>query len=106
MIERIAVLGEACGRWAQGVYERRGIESLRALQGFYKLHTRHSAASLNRACLTALQHGTYRFRDLRRLLEQNAEQTTFAFAQNHPLIRDLSAYGQFIAANQSDPAQS
>ena len=43
-----------------------------------------------------LKAGTYRFKDLRRLLGQQSEQKVFAFADNHPLIRDLSVYSNFI----------
>ena len=44
----------------------------------------------------ALKAGTYRFKDLRRLLGQQSEQKVFAFADNHPLIRDLTVYSNFI----------
>jgi hypothetical protein len=57
---------------------------------------RASATALNAACAKALKNGTYRLKDVRRLLGQKAEQTSFGFAQTHPLIRDLKAYSDFI----------
>jgi cell division protein YceG involved in septum cleavage len=44
----------------------------------------------------ALKAGTYRFKDLRRLIGQPTEQKLFAFADNHPLIRNLTVYSNFI----------
>jgi transposase len=95
-ISRAAVLGEQCALWAQGAYVARGAESLRSIMGLCGLIKHHSASTLNNACSKALQAGTYRFKDLRRLLGQQAEQKAFAFAESHPLIRDLTVYSNFI----------
>jgi hypothetical protein len=64
--------------------------------GLCDLIKQHSASAINNACAKALKAGTYRFKDLRRLLGQQSEQTVFAFADNHPLIRDLTVYSNFI----------
>jgi hypothetical protein len=40
--------------------------------------------------------GTHRFKDLRRLIGEQAEQKVFSFADHHPLIRDLTIYSNFI----------
>jgi transposase len=95
-ISRAAVLGEECGQWAQGAFDTRGVESLRSIMGLCGLIKHHSARAINTACLKALKAGTYRFKDLRRLIGQRAEQELFGFADNHPLIRDLTVDSNFI----------
>jgi transposase len=95
-ISRAAVFGEQCGGWAQAAFDNRGPESLRAIMGLCALIKRHSATAMNAACAKALENGTYRLKDVRRLLGQKAEQTRFGFAETHPLIRDLKTYSDFI----------
>ena len=95
-ISRAAVIGEECGQWAQGAFELRGAEALRSIMGLCALIKQHSATAINTACSKALKAGTYRFKDLRRLIGQQSEQKTFAFADSHPLIRDLTVYSNFI----------
>jgi transposase len=99
-VSRAAVLGEQCGKWAQGAVDTRGPESLRSIMGLCGLIRKHSAAALNAACTKALTSGTYRLKDIRRLLGEQAEQTAFGFAQSHPLIRDLKTYSDFINYDQ------
>ena len=99
-VSRAAVLGEPCGQWAQGALDRRGPEALRSIMGLCSLIKTHSASVLNAACTKALQSGTYRLKDLRRLIGEQTEQTTFGFAQSHPLIRDLKTYADFMNHHQ------
>ena len=95
-INRAAVLGESCGQWAQQAFNSRGPESLRAIMGLCQLIKKHSAVALNTACAKAIKGGTYRLKDVRRLMGEQPEQTAFGFAETHPLIRDLSIYSEFI----------
>ena len=53
----------------------------------------HLVQAIGREVLKA---GTYRFKDIRRLIGEQSEQKSFAFADNHPLIRDLTVYSNFI----------
>jgi transposase len=95
-VSRAAVLGEPCGQWAQLALDARGPESLRSIMGLCGLIKKHSAATLNTACAKAIQSGTHRLRDIRQLIGQRPEQSTFAFEESHPLIRDLKAYSEFM----------
>jgi hypothetical protein len=95
-ISRAAVLGEPCGQWAQQTFNSRGPESLRAIMGLCQLIKKHSAVALNIACAKAIKTGTYRLKDVRRLMGEQTEQTAFGFAENHPLIRDLKTYSEFV----------
>ncbi len=81
-------------RWDQR--EVRIIEGMRSLMGLVSLSERHSFPALNLACARALAKQTWRLRDVRALLGTGETQTQLAFAQHHPLIRDLSEYGIFI----------
>ena len=95
-ISRAGLLGEPCGQWAQGAFDTRGAQALRSIMGLCQLTNRYSAGAINAACCKALKAGTYRFKDLRRLINQQAEQNIFAFAHQHPLIRDLRVYSNFV----------
>jgi hypothetical protein len=103
-ISRAALLGEECGQWAQAAFERRGAEALRSIMALCGLIKHHSASKINHTCAKALTAGTYRFKDLRRLLGEQPEQKIFGFAETHPLIRDLTIYSNYI--NQFHPHES
>src|SRR6266851_2154726 len=93
---RASELGSDCAGWAQTLVKNRGIEGMRSLMGLVSLSERHSFPALNLACARALAKQTWRLRDVRALLGTGETQTQLAFAQHHPLIRDLSEYGIFI----------
>ncbi len=76
--------------------QQRGIEALRSLMGLVNLSDKHSFRALNQACARASAKGAWRLRDVRALLQSSELQTQLAFAQHHPLIRQLSEYGVFI----------
>jgi transposase len=101
-VSRAAVLGEQCGQWAQAAVNARGPESLRSIMALCRLIKQHSAAVLDAACGKALKSGTYRFKDIRRLIGEQIKQSTFDFAQSHPLIRDLTIYSNFINHYQQE----
>jgi hypothetical protein len=80
------------------VLQEKGPLGLRSIMGLLGLTDHHSFKQLNAACAKALHHGAWRVRDVRALLDQRPreEQTHLAFAQSHPLIRNLAEYGLFI----------
>lgn len=97
-VNRAAVLGEACGQWAQSAVDARGPEALRAVMALCGLINKHSGPVLNSACERALKTGARRLKDIRRLIDENAaQQNTFGFVEDHPLIRDLKIYSQFLS---------
>jgi hypothetical protein len=95
-VSRAAVLGEHCAQWAQAAMDARGPEALRSLMALCGLIKKHSATALNGACAKALKTGTHRLKDVKRFLGDHAEQTCFGFVEDHPLIRDLKTYSDFI----------
>jgi len=97
-LQRAQELGEPCGRWAQGILDRKGPLGLRSIMGLLHLTDTHSFRALNAACASALSRGAWRLRDVRALLDQplRQEQMPLPFSQSHPLIRDLVEYDRFI----------
>ena len=96
VLDRCRLLGQGAGTWAETLYQQRGAESLRVLQGLLALAEKHPAPQLDQACQLALTHGAWHLRDLRELLVRPVAQEQFAFVETHPLIRDLSAYDNLV----------
>ena len=65
--------------------------------GLCNLVKKHTAAAIDAACQKALKADARRLKDIQRLIGQSSEQGNFTFAQNHPLIRDLKTYSDFIS---------
>ena len=109
MLDRARSLGKYSGTWAEQMFAQRGPQSIRVLQGLLSLAQKHPVAALERACQLAIEHGAWRLRDLRELLERAAPppQQQFTFLESHPLIRDLEAYDNLIpvcfASKNADP---
>ena len=97
LIKRAIKIGPQCGAWADAVILNRGVEGIRPLYGLLNLPRQYTAAALEKACERALSHGTYSLRDLRRLLDQPAQENSEPlFMDSHPLIRDMAEYGAFL----------
>jgi transposase len=97
LIKRAIKIGPQCGAWADAVILNRGVEGIRSLYGLLNLPRQYAATALEKACERALSHGTYSLRDLRRLLDQPAQENSVPlFMDSHPLIRDMAEYGAFL----------
>jgi len=105
ILDRCRLLGPGAGTWAETLYQQRGPESLRVLQGLLSLTEKHPAPQINQACQLALSHGAWRLRDLRELLARPVAQEQFGFIEAHPLIRDLKAYDNLVPVCFSPAAQ-
>lgn len=90
-------IGADSERWAAAMLEQRGIPGVRVLMGLVSLTNKHTDVAIEQACRVAQSHGAYRLRVIRELLKRQApEQEQFEFIQEHPLIRSLADYGQFV----------
>ena len=97
LLGRVRLLGPQATGWAEGVIQARGVEGIRVLQGLLSLAKRHPIDQLEQACRIAHSYGSYRLKTVRTLIGRQApEQATLAFVQEHPLIRSLAEYGQFV----------
>jgi hypothetical protein len=99
-------IGPHAGRWAESILGQRGVHGVRVVMGLVSLTQRHPVRAVDDACRIAHSHGACRLRDIRNLLKRSAApmQEQFEFAAEHPLIRSLADYGQFVqAAFQETP---
>jgi len=65
------------------------------LQGLISLTRSHPRERVDWACGQTLQHHLFRYRTLRRLVEQAAERAVVPhLLQEHAVIRDLREYAQ------------
>jgi transposase len=98
LLSRVANrLGPHSTAWAQAMIEARGIEGVRVLQGLLSLAGRHRASAIEQACELALGYGAFYLRTIRTLIERQAPQQEFLpFVTDHPLVRPMSEYGQFV----------
>lgn len=92
LLERCQLIGGFTGTWAEAMYQVRGPQGLRVMQGLLQLAEKHPAGALENAARTATHHGAWRLRDLKRLLELPGNVVQLDFLETHPLIRPLDAY--------------
>jgi transposase len=97
LLSQTRCIGPESARWAEAMLADRGIEGVRVLQGLLHLAGRHPAEALEHACAAAFSHLCYRLRTIRQLLKHESQrQEVFEFVKEHPLIRDLGEYSQFV----------
>jgi transposase len=97
LLQRCGRLGPQVARWAQAMYQNRGLEGLRVLQGLLHLAQTYSPKQLNQACAAAVEQSAWRLRQLKALLPSpQAQQQSLDLLQEHPLIRPLSLYQQLL----------
>jgi transposase len=98
LLEKVKWIGPAAHQWAEAMLHARGIQGTRVLMGLVSLGRRHPCDTLEKACRIALSYGAFHLRTIRQLLKREAaEQETFAFLQEHPIIRPLDDYAQVVA---------
>jgi hypothetical protein len=101
-------LGPHTGAWAEALLQERGIAGLRPLLGLLSLAKRQDRAALEQACQSAHAHQAYRLRTLRQLLQRRPaqeQQQELSFLDTHPIIRGLSAYGQWVSVPSGLPGR-
>jgi hypothetical protein len=91
-LDRCRSIGPQTAAWAEGLFANRGIYGLRTLQGLVGLTKKHPVAAIEQVAATATHRGTWRLRDLRRLLTDGDKVVQIDFLETHPLIRPLEAY--------------
>lgn len=95
-LQRSAKLGPNCGLWAVEVMAAKDQRGIRVVQGLLALRKRYAQRQIDKACELALSHGAFHLRDIKRLLERPQAQKSFEFMDEHPLIRDMQEYSQFL----------
>lgn len=96
LIARAAKIGPKAGEWARAMMGERGVAGIRVLLGLLALTRKHGSQEIDAACELALSHGAIRLRTVRQLIERHTEQDEFNFLSEHPLIRDMTEYGELV----------
>jgi transposase len=101
MLLQVDRIGPKSRAWAEAMLKNRGIEGVRVLMGLISLGKQQSREAIERACEIALNHGSYHLRSLRQLIKQHSAgsgtvQQVFEFASEHPIIRPVADYEQWL----------
>ena len=94
-----SVIGPEANAGRRRCWRSGASQGLRVLLGLLSLAQRHSPFRIEDACAIAASHGAYHLASLRRLITEKAPlvtQQSFAFASEHPLIRPVADYGQWV----------
>jgi transposase len=109
LLDQARLLGKHSGTWAEAMLKNRGPQGIRVLQGFLQLSAKHAPVNVEAASELALAHGVWHLHEIKNLLRQPSAQNQFEFAQQHPLIRDLSHYQALMPdcfASSTETSQS
>ncbi|MGH7687332.1 MAG: IS21 family transposase [Candidatus Dormibacteria bacterium] len=102
LLSKAAHIGARTLTWATAAIEERDVRAYRLLQGVIGLTRSHPKERVDWACGVALDSRAFRYRTVRRLVEQAAERTTLmrpALTQEHALIRPLGQYALLTVTN-------
>jgi len=100
LLKKVSLIGPHTREWSLGLIATRGVPAVRVLHGLLNLSHKHPSKSIEQACQTAHSYGEYRLASIRKLIEHAApKQEAFEFLEEHPLIRNLSEYGDVVRVN-------
>lgn len=103
LLQKIRRIGPQAAIWAENMLQARGIPGIRVLAGLLSLSRRYSADRINHACGIALSHGAFKLRVLREIIKRKIPpQEEFEFMEHHPIIREMSDYGEFVKVQFHD----
>ena len=97
LLQKVAYVGPKTRDWSRGLVAARGVESIRVLHGLWNLIGKHPSEAIEQACATAHANQSYRLATIRKLIAHaGSRQQEFEFLAEHPLIRNLSEYGDLV----------
>lgn len=100
LLQRASLIGTNADKWAQAMLKTRGIAGIRVLVGLLNLVNHFDGNSIDKACEIALTHNAFRLRTIRELIQRGGpKQEEMEFIDEHPIIRDMSDYGQIVRAS-------
>jgi transposase len=99
LLKRVELIGPSAEAWAKAMLTARGIQGIRVLVGLLSLAHQHPVSAIDRACQTALTHRAFRLKTIRLLIKNGgSKQEEFTFIDEHPIIRNMSDYGDIVKA--------
>jgi len=97
LLEKVGYVGPQTRKWSRGLVAARGVEAVRVLHGLLNLSKKHPSEVLEQACETAESYQEFRLGTIRKLIKHAApKQHEFKFLEEHPMIRNLSDYGDVV----------
>jgi transposase len=97
LLMKASEIGPHAEEWAVALFNHRGIQALRTLQGLLSLTEKHESQGIDAACRIAHSYGSYRLASIRRLMDTTPSlQHEFEFTNEHPIIRDITVYGELV----------
>jgi transposase len=97
LLRKVSLIGPETRAWSLGLVATRGVQSVRVLQGLLHLSGKHSSEAIEQACQTAHSYGEYRLATIRKLIQHaSPQQRSLEFLEDHPIIRNLSDYGNVV----------
>jgi len=97
LLRKASLVGPQTGQWAQALLKARGIEGIRPLVGLLNLAQKYPCDLIENACEIALSHDAFRLRTIRQLIKRGgSKQEQLEFIDEHPIIRQMSDYGEFV----------
>jgi hypothetical protein len=97
LLKKVSFIGENTRTWSHGLVATRGVEAVRVLHGLLNLSRKYPSEVIEKACVTAHSYQAYRLQTIRKLIEHSApKQGEFEFLDQHPIIRNLSDYGDVV----------
>jgi transposase len=100
LLNKARHIGPRALAWAEAAIEERDVRAYRLLQGVIGLTRSHPKERVDWGCGVALDSRAFRYRTVRRLVEQAAERTKPTqpvLTHEHELIRPLEQYALFAA---------
>ena len=97
LLKRASSIGAHVDQWAQMMLQVRGIPGIRVLVGLLNLANDYSYSRIDDACEIALSHHAFRLKTIREIIKRGGhKQQQMEFIDEHPIIRDMSKYGEFV----------
>ena len=96
LLSQAGKIGPNAGKWAKQVLESRGIPGMRVLQGLAALARKYGPEEIDRACAAAFSHDAFRLKYVRALIRKTPEPAQLELLQEHPIIRPMSEYANFV----------
>jgi hypothetical protein len=97
LLKKVGYIGPNTRNWSLGLVANRGVESVRVLHGLLNLIGKHPSSVIEKACELAHAGESYHLATIRKLIKHyGSKQDQFEFLDEHPIIRNLSVYGDLV----------
>jgi hypothetical protein len=97
LLGKVRLFGPHSLRWAEAAIQEHGVQGMRGLQGLLSLGRKHDIEAIETACDKAWRSRCLRLRTVKQLIARHAAtQQTLEFIEEHPVIRPMREYREFL----------